>query len=435
VISSERTSSEEVKHLVSRRSLIGAGVGALGIAGVGATGFSGLSGRDRPGSPFAASATDSYPFFGVHQPGIVTPAQDRLHFAAFDITTSRASELVQLLKDWTIASEAMMAGRAVGETGAVDGPYEAPPEDTGEALDLSASHLTVTFGFGPGLFAHENGQNFGLTKKQPAHLQTLPHFPADNLSPKRSDGDLCIQACADDPQVAVHAIRNLARIGFGKVAIRWSQLGFGRTSSTSTAQVTPRNLFGFKDGTNNLKTEDSDDLLDDQLWVQPSDGDAWLAGGSYLVARRINMRVETWDRTSLKEQELLIGRTKGTGSPLSGGAEFDAVDFDMKGRDDEPIVSHTAHIRLASPQHNNGSHLLRRGYNFTDGTDGYGRLDAGLFFIAFVRNPTKQYIPMQTRMSKEDGLMEYLQHTGSGLFAVPPGVAGPDRFIGDTLFL
>ena len=90
----------------------------------------------------------------------------------------------------------------------------------------------------------------------PPRCSGLPHFPGDNLDPDRSDGDLCIQACADDPQVAVHAIRNLARIGFGRAAIRWSQLGFGRTSSTSTTQATARNLFGFKDGTMNLKAED-----------------------------------------------------------------------------------------------------------------------------------------------------------------------------------
>ena len=64
----------------------------------------------------------------------------------------------------------------------------------------------------------------------------------------------------------MHAIRNLARIGFGKVSVRWSQLGFGRTSSTSRAQATPRNLMGFKDGTANLKAEDAA-LLRQQLWV------------------------------------------------------------------------------------------------------------------------------------------------------------------------
>ena len=65
-----------------------------------------------------------------------------------------------------------------------------------------------------------------------------------------------MQACADDPQVAFHAVRNLARIGRGIVVMRWSQLGFGRTSSTSTAQETPRNLMGFKDGTNNITAEE-----------------------------------------------------------------------------------------------------------------------------------------------------------------------------------
>jgi deferrochelatase/peroxidase EfeB len=417
---------------LTRRSLLGAGLGVAGAVGAGVIGLSELS---SPATAEGSARVDSYPFFGVHQSGVVTPAQDRLHFAAFDVTTSKVSELVKLLQDWTVAAEAMMAGRSVGPTGALDGAYDAPPDDTGEALDLSPARLTITFGFGPSLFSGRGGDDrFGLLQKQPHRLRVLPHFPADNLSPGRSDGDLCIQACSDDPQVAVHAIRNLARIGFGKVAIKWSQLGFGRTSSTSSTQVTPRNLFGFKDGTANLKTEDSNELLDDQVWVQSGDGADWLAGGSYLVARRINMRLETWDRTSLREQEAVVGRTKGTGSPLSGGAEFDAVDFEVKGRGDEPIVPLNAHVRLAHPSQNNGAQLLRRGYNFTDGTDGFGRLDAGLFFIAFVRDPDTQYIPMQTKLSREDGLMEYLQHTGSGLFAVPAGVTAPGGFIGEALF-
>jgi deferrochelatase/peroxidase EfeB len=416
---------------LSRRSLIkSAGVGAVGL---GAAGAIGLAVNERQDSASAAPPA-SHPFFGLHQSGIVTPAQDRLHFAAFDVTTTKRNELVQLLRDWTMAADAMMAGRPVGATGALDGAYDAPPDDTGEALDLSPARLTITFGFGPTLFANDAGKRFGISSQQPAKLAELPHFPADKLDPLRSNGDICIQACSDDPQVAVHAIRNLARMGFGKVAIRWSQLGFGRTSSTSTQQVTARNLFGFKDGTANLKTEDSDALLDDQVWVQSGDDADWMTAGSYLVARRINMRLETWDRTPLREQEMLIGRTKGTGAPLSGGDEFTPMNFELKGRGDQPIVPMNAHVRLAHPASNGGAHLLRRGYNFTDGTDGFGRLDAGLFFIAFVRDPATQYIPMQTKLSKEDGLMEYLQHTGSGLFAVPPGVPGLGRFIGDTLF-
>jgi deferrochelatase/peroxidase EfeB len=231
----------------------------------------------------------------------------------------------------------------------------------------------------------------------------------------------------------VHAIRNLARIAMGRAALRWSQLGFGRTSSTSTAQATPRNLFGFKDGTMNLKAEDPA-LLDAHVWAQPEEQRAsWLAGGSYLVARRINMTIETWDRQPLREQERVIGRTKAAGAPLSGGEEFSQPDFALTGREGEPLVATDAHVRLVHPDQNQGAQMLRRGYNFVDGSNGLGRMDAGLFFLAYVRDPRTHYIPMQTKIARHDGMSEYLQHTGSGLFAVPPGVQ-PGGYLGQALF-
>ena len=68
-----------------------------------------------------------------------------------------------------------------------------------------------------------------------------------------------------------------------------------------------------------------------------------------------------------------------------------------------------------------------------DGSDDLGRMDAGLFFIAYVRDPRKQYIPMQTRMAKQDALQEYLQHRASALFAIPPGVREGEH-LGQALF-
>jgi deferrochelatase/peroxidase EfeB len=271
---------------LSRRGLLG--LAGAGIAGLGL----GVAG-DRTaiavtGAGGAASASALYPFYAEQQAGIVTPAQDRLHFAAFDLAPDATrAELIGLLRDWTIAAAALTAGKDIGEFGAVDGPYDAPPEDTGEATGLPASGLTITFGFGPTLFETTDGTDrFGLADSRPAELRRLPHFPGDMLEEGASDGDLCIQACANDPQVAVHAIRNLSRIAFGRAAIRWSQLGFGRTSSTSTSQATARNLFGFKDGTANIKAEEPA-AVNEHVWVQPGDGPAWLAGGSYLVTRRI----------------------------------------------------------------------------------------------------------------------------------------------------
>jgi deferrochelatase/peroxidase EfeB len=408
----------------------------LGLAGASVAGIGVGIGADRAvtaaGTPAAPGAT-SYPFYGSHQAGIVTPAQDRLHFAAFDMDAGASrTDLRELLQDWTLAAAAMTAGYDVGEFGAVGGSYDAPPEDTGEAMGLSPAGLTITFGFGPTLFETESGADrFGLKSRRPTELATLPHFPGDMLEEARSGGDLCIQACSEDPQVAVHAIRNLSRIAFGRAALRWSQLGFGRTSSTSTSQVTPRNLFGFKDGTANVMAE-APTVVNDQVWVNESDGQGWLAGGSYLVARRIRMTIETWDRSALREQELVFGRTKGEGAPLSGGTEFTAPDFAATGNAGEPLIDANAHMRLAHPAHNGGRKMLRRGYNFVDGNDDLGRMDAGLFFISFQRSP-EQFTTVQLNLARHDALNEYTRHTGSALFAVPPG-ARSGSYIGEGLF-
>ncbi|MFI6148889.1 iron uptake transporter deferrochelatase/peroxidase subunit [Streptomyces sp. NPDC051109] len=406
----------------SRRSVLGwGGAGlALGAAAAGGTVAALTGGTDPVPAALSGSAV---PFHGAHQAGIASAVQDRLHFAAFDVKTKDRAELVQLLKDWTRAAERMTAGLPVGE-GAVGGLPEAPPDDTGEALGLKPSRLTLTIGFGPSLFAKDR---FGLEGRRPEALVDLEQFPGDNLDPAKSGGDLCVQACADDPQVAVHAIRQLARIGFGKAAVRWSQLGFGKTSSTTPDEQTPRNMMGFKDGTRNIAGTDTA-ALDKHVWVadEAKDASAWMAGGSYLVARRIRMHIETWDRTSLQEQEDIFGRDKAEGAPVGKSKERD-----------EPFLKAMkpqAHVRLAHPDSNNGVTILRRGYSFTDGTDGLGRLDAGLFFLAYQRDVRKGFVPLQRNLSKNDALNEYIQHVGSAVFAVPPGVRDKDDWWGRALF-
>ncbi|MFD7224147.1 iron uptake transporter deferrochelatase/peroxidase subunit [Streptomyces sp. NPDC059892] len=403
----------------SRRALLGWGGAGLAL-GAAAAGGAMAAVRDDDTAAPAAESGAAVPFHGRHQAGIATDVQDRLHFAAFDVTTEDRAELAQLLKDWTRAAERMTAGHAVGE-GAYGGLPEAPPDDTGEALGLKPSRLTLTVGFGPGLFAKDR---FGLAERRPAALVELPKFPGDNLDPARGGGDLCVQACADDPQVAVHAIRNLARIGFGKVAVRWSQLGFGKTSSTTPGAQTPRNLFGFKDGTSNIAGTDTA-ALDRHVWVSDADGPGWLAGGSYLVARRISMRIETWDRTSLQEQEDVFGRDKGEGAAVGKAREHDKPNL--------KAMLPTSHVRLAHPDSHHGARMLRRGYSFTDGTDGLGRLDAGLFFLAYQRDVRDAFIPVQRSLARSDALNEYIQHVGSAVFAIPPGVRDKDDWWGRAL--
>jgi deferrochelatase/peroxidase EfeB len=419
---------------MDRRKALGlAGAGALGAAALG-----GVAGRalDAPARPVQTDPPSAAPvgFYGPHQAGITTAMQDHLHFVAFDVITSKRADLVRMLEAWAAATARMTAGQEATALGALSGPPQAPPEDTGEALDLPAAGLTVTVGFGATLFRDAQGRDrFGLAERSPAALAELPKFPGDALEPAISGGDLCVQACANDPQVAVHAVRNLARLGMGVVSVRWSQLGFGRTSVTSRTQATPRNLFGFKDGTANLKEEDGA-LLDEQLWVQPGDGPDWMTGGSYLVSRKIRMLIETWDRTPLAEQEAIIGRSKGVGAPLGKPNELDEPDFTVKGDDGETMIAKVAHVRLAHRTNNNGARLLRRGYNFVDGSDGLGRLNAGLFFISYQRDPRRQFVPIQQALARQDLMNEYIRHVSSGLFAVPPGVTAADDHWGRSLF-
>jgi deferrochelatase/peroxidase EfeB len=417
-------SEPEPKPAISRRRFVG-GLGVAGAAGIGAAlvGKSIWDGSD--GSDATANTAPVVDFYGAHQAGIATPAQDRLLFGAFDVTSTSRSDLVTLLKQWTSASAQFAAGRQIG----INNVGVAPPDDTGEALDLPPARLTMTFGFGPTLF----DRRFGLSGHRPDALIDLPAFDHDNLDPAISGGDIGVQVCADDPTVAFHALRNLTRIGKGTVGLRWTQLGFGRTSSTSVSQETPRNLMGFKDGTNNVEG-DNRALMASQVWVGPGDQPAWMRGGSYLVSRRIRMRIEQWDRDFLGDQENVIGRVKSTGAPLGRSHERDAVPLDAAHADGSLVIPPDAHIRLAAPATNDGAHLLRRGYSFTDGVDPVtAGLEAGLFFLAYMRDPRKQFVPIQNRLAANDSLNEYIEHTSSGIFAVPPGV-GHGGYIGGTLF-
>jgi len=182
---------------------------------------------------------------------------------------------------------------------------------------------------------------------------------------------------------------------------------------------------GFKDGTNNLDPSDAA-VMARNVWVSSADGPDWMAGGSYLVARRILIRIEAWARTGLSEQEQIFGRRQANGAPLGGLAEHDAV---VPAR-----IPKDAHILLANPRRSGSEEerILRRGYNFGNTVDGLGQLEAGLFFLAYQRDPRRQFVPIQTRLSSSDVLNEYTQHTGSAIFAVPAG-APPGGYVGQAL--
>ena len=392
---------------VTRRRLLAVAASSTGAIAAGGT-----------AAASARSRTAREPFHGAHQAGVTTPMQAHLHFTSFDVTAIGAAALRDLLRAWTDAAARMCAGHPLGPVG---GDPQAPPADTGEAYGLGPARLTLTFGFGPSLF---DGR-FGLAGQRPAALADLPAFATDHLDPARCGGDLGVQACADDPLVAFHALRSLARIGEGAVRARWSQAGFDRTPGNAPAGATGRNLMGFKDGTNNLDASDAA-AMRRNVWVPRADGPAWMAGGTYLVTRRIGIRIERWDASDLDEQETDVGRTNVVGAPLGERREFDPAD--------PAKLPPDCHILLANPRRpaSEAERILRRGYSYSDGLGPGGRLDAGLFFAAFQRDPRRQFVTIQRRLAAHDLLNEYLVHTGSALFAIPPGVR-EGGFVGETL--
>jgi len=144
---------------------------------LGSASLTGLAGVVAPRTGLGSSVA----FHGDHQAGIATPAQEHVQFAALDMVSRSRADLRDLMRSWSKAGAAMAVGNAIGpvETGTK------PAGDTGEALGLHPANLTMTFGFGPSLFA--NGNRFGLAKQRPAPLIDLPSFGGEALRPAISD--------------------------------------------------------------------------------------------------------------------------------------------------------------------------------------------------------------------------------------------------------
>ena len=418
----------------SRRGFLGAAAGTLGGVAMGGVAVGGVAQATAPrvmAGPGLLKAIE--PFYGVHQGGITTPAQKHLYFAAFDIITDKRAEVESLLRRWTQAAARLAAGQPLPDAGAMD----AAPIDSGEAEGLGPERLTLTIGFGAGLFSKDGADHFGLAAHRPAALIDLPRFNGDQLLPERSGGDLCVQACSDNAQVAMHAARHLARIGYGVVQMRWAQAGFG---SGGKPGETPRNLMGFKDGTMNPNAADSA-AMDRHVWVGDEGG--WMRGGSYLVARPIRISLEHWDRMKLGFQEQVVGRHKASGAPLGQAHEFEPLKLDASDADGNLVIPENSHTRLGAPQINDGAEILRRAYSYDNGVAHIAErwppwrqgmmMDAGLMFLCWQRDPRTGFVKIFENMAKFDMMNQFVTHIGSALFACPPG-AKAGGFVGEGLF-
>jgi deferrochelatase/peroxidase EfeB len=400
---------------------LGAGAGAA--VGVGATLALTDPAEQQPAPPRPAFV----PFEGAHQSGITTlPIPEQGLVASFNAHTPNRHGLIAMLRELTEEIRALMAGQPPQTR---DPAY--PPVDSGILGDKPpADNLSILLGVGASLF----DERFGLADRKPQELVTMPFVANDRLDPKLSHGDISIVLEAGHNDTVQFALRQLMRSTRRHLTLRWMIDGYARgigAGITSEAQ-TPRNLLGFKDGTANLDVEDGA-LMDKHVWVQPGDAEPeWAVGGSYQAVRIIRMLVEFWDRTRLAEQEALIGRKKVSGAPLGMTDEF--ADPDFAEDPDGKRIPLDAHIRLANPRtaETDENRILRRGFNYSRGFDGAGRLDQGLAFIAYQRSLQKGFLMVQERL-KGEPLEEYIRPVGGGFFFVLPGVSGADRFLGDQL--
>lgn len=392
------------KKMDRREFLKKAGIGGAGLA-LGLSGASAFFANKEQGSKNIADGQEEISFYGKHQAGITTPMQKNIYFVVLDLRTIDRNELIQLFKDWTDYSQKLVNGELVKKDGS---NALLPPSDTGETVGLNPYRLTLTFGVSASFLT-----KLGLEKKRPKLFRDLPAFPKEQLREQYTGGDIVIQACADDEQVAFHAVRNLIRKGRNKVTMKWSQSGF---AAIGDRMETPRNLFGFKDGTANVTSEKDFNKV---VWADSQD---WMNNGSYMAVRRIIMHLETWDRTNLQEQENTFGRYKESGAPFGKKNEFDEVDLSLL-----PVDSH---VRLAKEV---DLPILRRSYSYSDGIDPKtGQFDAGLLFIAFQKDPDR-FVKIQTNLGADDKMNEYVTHIGSGLFACFGGVK-EGGYIGQDLF-
>ncbi|QQS01027.1 MAG: Dyp-type peroxidase [Austwickia sp.] len=436
---SSRPPAQELAGGISRRSLLGGGALAAGAALAGATscsqvpaGSAGATGAAAGGSGSAAGSTasgggpvgvarpaeaialfgkDTVPFYGDHQAGILTGQQAHGVFVGLNLRPGLGADKVRIMLQ--------MLSDDVAHLVAGEKPLTALEPD----IAANPARLTVTFGFGRGLFAA-----IGKPAAMPPALATLPAFATDKLEPAWGQTDLVLQICCEEPVTLSYAQRRLIRDAEPFATVAWVQAGFVNSLGTEPPGTTPRNLMGMRDGTANERDPEQAAAV---VWcTDPAYG--WLVGGSHLVIRRMRIDLGLWDDVEGEGKEIAFGRRIGNGAPLTGKTEFDVVDREKKDDKGFYVVDPGSHAARAQAR-TADERIIRRAYNYDDGYLPSGTPDAGLIFVCYQKDVAKAFIPVQQRLAEKDALNIWATHVGSASYAVPPGPK-PGGYVGQTLF-
>jgi deferrochelatase/peroxidase EfeB len=416
------------RSFLKRAGLVGAGGLAAGYGLGTATASEARAGESDEAMAARVNETElssERGFDGVHQAGILTPAANFSVLLALDSIAGGRAELSTALQAISSKAREMSRGGAypVNE-------YDAPPADSGTLGSVIAPDaLTVTIAFGASLF----DDRYGLGPRRPRHLTEMIAFPHDNLDPARTGGDVLLQVAAGHQDTVEHAVRELVKPVRGELVPRWSVAGFQGAQRGPSPHSSRRNHFGFRDGTSNPDVTDPA-VMDRLVWAAPGGGEpSWSAHGTYQVVRAIRMHVEFWDRVGLREQEEMIGRKRDTGAPLGGTEEFENPRFDLDPKGER--VGLEAHIRLANPREPKtiDQRILRRAWNYSEGFDADGQLNAGLLFVAYNQDIGRQFVAVQERLNEEP-MVDYITPEGGGYFFAPAAARNPGDWVGSGLF-
>lgn len=382
---------------LDRRSFLRGGAAAVGGAALGAGGYATWDHVSQQPPPPDLVGRSVEPFRGKRQAGVGTVPQAFATWVAYDLLPGVGREaLTRLMRIWTDDIERLTGGRP--------GLTDSEPE-----LAKVPARLTVTLGYGPGVFTAA-----GLDGDRPPWLAPLPAFAIDRLEERWTGGDLVLQICADDRLAVAHAARLLSKEATTFVRTRWTQQGFRASPGATPPGATMRNLMGQVDGTRNPDVRTDAGLI----WHDAS-GPDWLSGGTSMVIRRIAMDLDGWDLVDREGREFTIGRRLADGAPLTGSREHDEPDLGAKDGLGLPVIDMAAHLRRARTA-DPSARFLRRGYSFHDPGEPAGR-QSGLVFVTFQRDVLAQYLPVQQSLAELDLLNRWTIPIGSAVFAIPGG--------------